>query len=124
MRIAATDVLTAAKNIFAGKRSVILELRSSMCRNIRPLFNFDPPVTEEEMRAAALQFVRKISGYSKPAQANEMAFARAVDEVTMASKRLLGSLATAAPKKNREVEREKARLAGMKSRSNATIGGV
>jgi hypothetical protein len=80
-----------------------------MCRNIRPLFNFDPPVTEEEVRAAALQFVRKISGTTKPSRANEAAFLRAVDEVAGVSVKLLNSLETDAPRKNREEEARKAR---------------
>jgi hypothetical protein len=75
-----------------------------MCRNIQTLFNFDPPANEDEVRAASLQYVRKISGFTKPSQANEEAFARAVDEVTEASARLLGALVTAAPPKDREVE--------------------
>jgi hypothetical protein len=80
-----------------------------MCRNIRPLFNFDPPVTDEEVRAAALQFVRKISGFTKPSKANEAAFLAAVDEVGAASTRLLHSLATSAPARNREEEAAKAK---------------
>lgn len=80
-----------------------------MCRNIKPLFNFDPPVTPDEIRAAALQFVRKISGFSKPSQANEAAFAQAIDEVAASSARLLASLATNAPPKNREEEAAKAK---------------
>jgi hypothetical protein len=84
-----------------------------MCRNIKTLFNFDPPVTPEEVRAASLQFVRKISGFSKPSKANEQAFRAAIDEVAAASSRLLHSLQTAAPPKNREEEaaRAKARAA-------------
>ncbi len=80
-----------------------------MCRNIKTLFNFDPPVTEEEVRAASLQFVRKISGFSKPSKANEAAFLTAVDEVASVSMRLLSSLETNAPPKNREEEAAKAR---------------
>ena len=80
-----------------------------MCRNIRPLHNFEPPATPEEVSAAALQYVRKISGYTKPSQANQEAFDRAVEEVTAASQRLLDSLQTAAPPKDREVEAAKAR---------------
>jgi len=80
-----------------------------MCRNIRTLFNFEPPATDEEIRASALQFVRKLSGFAQPSRANEAAFARAVDEVTDAARRLLGALETAAPAKNREVEAMKAR---------------
>ena len=80
-----------------------------MCRNIRTLFNFDPPVTDEEIRAASLQFVRKISGFSKPSKANEEAFFLAVEEVAAISARLLKSLETGAPPKNREEEAAKAR---------------
>ena len=80
-----------------------------MCRNIRPLHNFEPPATDEEVRAAALQYVRKISGYTKPSQANTEAFDRAVEEVAAASARLLQHLETNAPAKNREVEAEKRR---------------
>jgi hypothetical protein len=80
-------------------------LRSySMCRNIKTLFNFDPPVTDEEIRAAALQFVRKISGFNKPSKANEASFLTAIDEVAKISTRLLRSLATNAPPRNREEE--------------------
>ena len=81
-----------------------------MCRNIRQLFNFDPPVTEEEIRAASLQFVRKISGFTKPSKANEDAFQAAVEEIAQVSNRLLQSLATVAPPKNREEEARKAKL--------------
>jgi hypothetical protein len=80
-----------------------------MCRNIKTLFNFDPPVTDEEVRAASLQFVRKISGFNKPSKANERLFLAAVDEVTGISTRLLRSLGTNAPPKNREEEAAKAR---------------
>ncbi len=80
-----------------------------MCRNIRTLFNFDPPVTEDEIRDASLQFVRKISGFTKPSKANEAAFLAAVDEVSAVSARLLRSLETTAPPKNREEEAAKAR---------------
>jgi hypothetical protein len=80
-----------------------------MCRNIRPLHNFEPPATHEEVEAAALQYVRKISGYTKPSQANQQAFDRAVQEVAAASERLLDALETQAPPKNREVEAEKRR---------------
>ena len=80
-----------------------------MCRNIRTLFNFEPPATDEEIRASALQFVRKLSGFTQPSRANEAAFARAVDEVTDAARRLLKVLETASPAKNREVEAAKAR---------------
>jgi hypothetical protein len=85
-----------------------------MCRNIRTLYNYDPPVTEDEVRAASLQYVRKISGFSKPSQANEEAFGRAVDEVAAASKRLLEQLVTSAPPKDREVEAERARARAAK----------
>jgi hypothetical protein len=80
-----------------------------MCRNIRTLFNFDPPATEQEVRAASLQFVRKISGFNKPSRANEAAFQLAVDEVADASMRLLAALETTAAPKNREDESAKAR---------------
>ncbi len=80
-----------------------------MCRNIKILFNFDPPVTDDEIRAASLQFVRKISGFNKPSKANEGAFLAAVDEVADISSRLLRSLETNAPPKNREEEAAKAR---------------
>ncbi len=80
-----------------------------MCRNIRPLFNFDPPVTEEEIRAASLQFVRKISGFTKPSKSNEAPFFAAVDEISGVSRRLLLQLETTAPAKNREEEAAKAR---------------
>ena len=80
-----------------------------MCRNIKPLFNFDPPVTAEEIRAASLQFVRKISGFNKPSKANEASFLAAVDEVAGVSARLLRALETTAPPKNREEEAAKAR---------------
>jgi hypothetical protein len=80
-----------------------------MCRNIKNLFNFDPPVTDEEVHAASLQFVRKISGFNKPSKANEAAFLAAIDEVAAVSKRLLRSLETTAPAKNREEEAAKAK---------------
>lgn len=80
-----------------------------MCRNIKTLFNFDPPVTDDEVQAASLQFVRKITGFNKPSKSNEAAFQAAVDEVAGISKRLLHSLETSAPPKNREEEAAKAR---------------
>jgi hypothetical protein len=80
-----------------------------MCRNIRPLYNFEPRATQEEVRAAALQYVRKISGFTKPSQANAEAFERAVDEVAHASEHLLAALRTSAPPKDRDVEAAKAR---------------
>jgi len=80
-----------------------------MCRNIKILFNFQPPATDDEIRAAALQFVRKISGFNKPSKANEPSFTAAVEEVTMVSRRLLYALETTAPPKNREEEAAKAK---------------
>ncbi len=80
-----------------------------MCRNIRTLFNFEPPATEEEIRASAQQFVRKLSGFAHPSQANEAAFNRAVEEVSATARRLLGALETASPSRNREEEAMKAR---------------
>jgi hypothetical protein len=80
-----------------------------MCRNIRPLFNFEPPATDEEVRAAALQYVRKISGFTKPSQANAQAFELAVERVAEVSLTLLGELSTAAPPKDRDIEAAKAR---------------
>jgi hypothetical protein len=80
-----------------------------MCRNIRTLHNFEPPATDEEVQAAALQYVRKISGSTKPSKANEAAFERAVEEVTDVSRRLLASLVTTAPPRDREIEAAKAR---------------
>jgi hypothetical protein len=88
-----------------------------MCRNIKMLFNFDPPVTDEEIRAASLQFVRKISGFNKPSKANEAAFQAAIDEVAAVSTRLLRSLETTAPPRNREEEAAKA-----KARAAARFG--
>jgi hypothetical protein len=79
-----------------------------MCRNIRPLYNFEPPATDEEVRDASLQYVRKISGFTKPSKPNEAAFERAVDEVAAASSRLLGALVTSAPPRDRDVEAAKA----------------
>ena len=80
-----------------------------MCRNIKPLFNFDPPVTDEEVRAASLQFVRKISGFTKPSKTNEAAFDQAIDEVAAAARRLMDSLVTTAPARDREIEAAKAK---------------
>jgi hypothetical protein len=94
----------------SGRAWNFSRLRSfSMCRNIKILFNFDPPVTDDEIRAASLQFVRKISGFNKPSKANEEAFLGAVDEVAGISSRLLRSLETNAPPKNREEEAAKAK---------------
>lgn len=94
-----------------------------MCRNIRQLHNFEPPATTEEVRSAALQYVRKISGSSKPSQANTEAFERAVDAVTAASERLLDELVTAAPPKDREVEAAKARARSAQRYAGAATGG-
>jgi hypothetical protein len=80
-----------------------------MCRNIRTLYNFEPPATRDEVNAAALQYVRKVSGSAKPSKANELAFARAVDEVAAATQRLLDALVTTAPPRDREVEAARAR---------------
>ena len=80
-----------------------------MCRSIKTLFNFEPPASDDEVRAASLQFVRKLSGFSKPSQANEAAFAQAVEEVTHSARKLLATMSTNAPRKDREVEAEKAR---------------
>src|SRR5919205_1112016 len=88
------------------------EGEKDMCRNIKPLFNFEPPVNDEEIRAAALQYVRKISSFNKPSKANEVAFYAAVDEIAAVSSTLLASLQTNAPPRNREVEAAKARGGG------------
>lgn len=80
-----------------------------MCRNIKPLFNFDPPATDEEIKAASLQYVRKLSGFAKPSEINEKAFTAAVDKIAADTKVLLHALHTNAPKKDREIEAEKAR---------------
>ena len=85
-----------------------------MCRNIHTLFNFEPPATDDEIEAAALQYVRKVSGFTKPSQANEAAFARAVDEIAAATTRLLEQLVTSAAPKDREVEAERARARAAK----------
>jgi hypothetical protein len=87
----------------------LMRTLGDMCRNIRTLYNFDPPATEDEVRSAALQYVRKISGFTKPSAANAEAFERAVEEVTAASSRLLGELVTSAPPKDREAEAAKAK---------------
>jgi hypothetical protein len=91
-----------------------------MCRSIKPLFNFEPPATDEEVRAASLQFVRKISGFNKPSKANEAAFHSAVESVTAAVQNLLGSLVTSSPSRNREAETVKARKRSM-ARLSTTI---
>jgi hypothetical protein len=85
-----------------------------MCRNIHTLFNFEPPATDEEVRDAALQYVRKVSGFTKPSRANEEVFAHAVDEVTLATQRLIDGLVTSAAPKDREVEAERARARAAK----------
>jgi hypothetical protein len=90
-----------------------------MCRNIHTLYNFEPPATSEEIHDASLQYVRKISGFSKPSQANEKAFALAVEEIAAASKRLLDQLVTSAPPKDREVEAERARARAAKRYATA-----
>jgi hypothetical protein len=91
----------------------------AMCRNIRTLFNFDPPATDEEIRAASLQFVRKLSGFTKPSKANEEAFERAVEETAMIARRLIDSLVTTAEPKDRELEAARAR-----ARTAARFGGA
>lgn len=88
-----------------------------MCRNIKTLYNFEPPATEEEIQAASLQFVRKVTGFQKPSKANEQAFYRAIDEVSAAIHRLFESLSTSAPPRDREVERERARARFLKRES-------
>lgn len=85
-----------------------------MCRNIRTLFNFEPPATQDEIRASALQFVRKLSGFTHPSKANEVAFYRSVDEVAASARKLLGTLETNAPARDRDVEAEKARARARK----------
>ena len=89
-----------------------------MCRNIKTLFNFDPPATDDEIRAAALQYVRKVSGYNKPSQVNEAAFNAAVDEITAVTRQLFIQLETKASPKNREAEAEKARARNAKRFAN------
>lgn len=97
-----------------------------MCRNIRTLSNFDPPASDEEIRAASLQFVRKLSGFTKPSKANEVAFLRAVDDVSVAAGRLLASLITTGTPRNRDVERAKAQARSARrfggATSNTTAG--
>jgi len=89
-----------------------------MCRNIKMLFNFDPPVTDDEIRAASVQFVRKISGFNKPSKANEQAFNEAIDSIAAVSAKLLGSLETTAEPKNREEETAKAKARGARRFQN------
>jgi hypothetical protein len=108
---------TAIVTVLASAAAIAISLLSAahiqreraMCRNIRTLFNFEPPATDDEIRAAALQFVRKVSGFNKPSQANDAAFQRAVNEVTRAADRLLRQLKTDSPPRDREIEAEKAR---------------
>jgi hypothetical protein len=85
-----------------------------MCRNIKTLFNFDPPATEEEIHAASLQYVRKITGYNKPSKVNEEAFNQAINEITMITKNLLNAMETSSEPRNREVEAERARIRSAK----------
>jgi hypothetical protein len=87
---------------------------TAMCRNIHTLFNFEPPATEDEVRGAAVQYVRKVSGFTKPSQANEQAFEQAVDEIATATARLMNTLVTNAPPKDREVEAARRRERGQK----------
>ncbi len=102
-----------------GRGSAERRYAASMCRNIRTLHNFEPPATEDEMRASALQYVRKVSGSTKPSKANAEAFERAVDEVTAATERLLAELTTSAPPKDRDVEAAKARARAAKRYATA-----
>ena len=95
-----------------------------MCRNIKPLHNFAPPATEEEIRASSLQFVRKLSGFTRPSKANENAFSRAVEKVTLAARELLDSLVSNAPPRDREVEALKARTRSAKRFGSSTISVV
>lgn len=93
-----------------------------MCRNIRPLFHFEPPVTPDEVRSASLQFVRKVSGFTKPSAANQAPFDRAVEEVSEAVRRLLAELVTTAPPKNRDVEAGKAKARAAKRYARSAPG--
>ena len=95
-----------------------------MCRNIKTLHNFEPPATDDEIRASALQFVRKLSGFTKPSKANEPAFNRAVDQVTEAARELLGSLVTNSPPRDREVEATKARAKAAVRYGSPDVGHV
>src|SRR5262252_8303631 len=99
----------ASPNVLVTDGRAAQRRRLAMCRNIKTLFNFEPPATEDEIRASALQFVRKLSGFGRPSQANEPAFNRAVEEVSDAARRLLHSLSTTSPPRDREVEAGKAR---------------
>lgn len=95
-----------------------------MCRNIRTLHNFKPPATDEEIRASALQFVRKLSGFARPSKANEVAFGRAVEEIARAAHELLGSLVTNAPPRDRDAEAAKARARAAERFGSPDAGGV
>jgi|GEM_PF-275081 len=95
-----------------------------MCRNIKPLFNYDPPVTEEEIRLSSLQFVRKISGFARPSKANEAAFDQAVDEVSRIARSLIGSLTTQAPARNRDLEAARKKAAAAERFSGDRKGGT
>jgi hypothetical protein len=106
-------VIAVSNSDRSSPRGILCYL-DSMCRNIRPLFNFDPPVTESEIRAASLQFVRKISGFTKPSKPNEAAFQHAVDEIASIAAGLIGSLETTAPPKNRETEAAKAKARSLR----------
>ncbi len=101
--------MAARRGTFGPRVPFVHEGARAVCRNIRTLHNFEPPATTDEVRAAAVQYVRKVSGAAKPSQANEAAFARAVDAVTEATRVLLDELVTTAPPKSREVEAAKAR---------------
>jgi hypothetical protein len=98
------------RDSYRSARGLDSDILKSMCRNIKTLFNFDPPVTPEEIRAASIQFVRKISGFNKPAKVNESSFLAAVDQIAEVSTRLLHALETNAPPKNREEEAAKAKV--------------
>jgi hypothetical protein len=106
---AAMQAFTATDRVWKARIARRPARRKQMCRNIKTLFNFEPPATEDEIHASALQFVRKLSGFNKPSQANEAAFDRAVEEVSEVARRLLLSLHTHAPARDREIEAEKAR---------------
>src|SRR5207245_2157871 len=109
MAIWPADVGFWLRGSFLGRRATRAGERAKMCRNIKTLFNFEPPATEDEIRASALQFVRKLSGFSRPSQANEAAFNRAVDDVADAARRLLTSLHTSTPARDRDGEADESR---------------
>lgn len=106
--------LLVGSTLSHSSRGVVQNGKAKMCRNIKTLFNFEPPATEDEIRAASLQFVRKLSGFNKPSLANQEPFDRAVEEVTRAATSLIDSLVTQAPPRNREVEAAKARARAAK----------